>query len=126
LVWRLRYVISPYLFKSRSEFNRFRWDKIQFRSLIDQSRKLEIIVERTPKALIKSITYFFTIRQIIGCCRHTHEFFKLPARIPNTRLNTVDYGDFKGQPLAAPHTYLEIAYIVEEPAPMSRLLAVIF
>jgi hypothetical protein len=118
LVWRLRYVISPYLFKSRSEFNRFRWDKIQFRSLIDQSRNYSRLSNLSP--------IFSRSDKSLGCCRHTHEFFKLPARIPNTRLNTIDYGDFKGQPPAAPHTYLEIAYIVEEPAPMSRLLAVIF
>jgi broad specificity phosphatase PhoE len=41
------------------------------------------------------------------------EFFELPAPIPDARLNAVDYGSFKGQPLSAmkpPHDYVEIAY----------------
>ena len=41
------------------------------------------------------------------------EFFKLPTPISDERLNAVDYGDFKGQPLSVlkpPHTYLDKAY----------------
>ena len=41
------------------------------------------------------------------------EFFKLPAPIADGRLNAVDYGNFKGQPLSGmkpPHNYVEIAY----------------
>jgi broad specificity phosphatase PhoE len=41
------------------------------------------------------------------------EMFKLPEPIPDARLNTVDYGKFKGQPLSSmgpPHDYVEIPY----------------
>ena len=41
------------------------------------------------------------------------ELFKLPAPIPDARLNTVDYGNFKGQPssiMKPPHDYVEIPY----------------
>ena len=41
------------------------------------------------------------------------ELFKLPAPIPDARLNAVDYGDFKGQPQSSmrpPHDYIEMPY----------------
>lgn len=41
------------------------------------------------------------------------ELFKLPAPIPDARLNAVDYGNFKGQPssiMKPPHDYVEIPY----------------
>jgi broad specificity phosphatase PhoE len=42
------------------------------------------------------------------------ELFKLPAPIPDARLNAIDYGDFKGQPASSmrrPHDYVEIRYL---------------
>ena len=39
--------------------------------------------------------------------------FKLPTPIPDARLNAIDYGHFKGQPLSnmkPPHNYVQIAY----------------
>ena len=41
------------------------------------------------------------------------DFFKLPAPISDARLNAVNYGNFKGQPMSGmkpPHDYVEIAY----------------
>ena len=41
------------------------------------------------------------------------EFFKLPTPITDSRLDAVDYGTFKGQPLSSmkrPHNYLEVPY----------------
>ena len=41
------------------------------------------------------------------------ELFKLPAPIPDARLNAVDYGNFKGQPQSSmrpPHDYIEMPY----------------
>lgn len=41
------------------------------------------------------------------------ELFRLPAPIPDGRLNAIDYGNFKGQPMSSmkpPHGYLEIPY----------------
>ena len=41
------------------------------------------------------------------------EMFKLPAPTPDARLNTVDYGNFKGQPRSSmkpPHYYIEMRY----------------
>jgi len=41
------------------------------------------------------------------------ELFKLPAPIPDARLNAVDYGNFKGQPASSmrpPLDYVEIKY----------------
>ncbi len=41
------------------------------------------------------------------------ELFKLPAPIPDARLNAIDYGNFKGQPtsrMRPPHDYVEIKY----------------
>jgi broad specificity phosphatase PhoE len=41
------------------------------------------------------------------------ELFKLPAPIPDARLNAVDYGKFKGQPMSImkpPHDYVAIQY----------------
>jgi broad specificity phosphatase PhoE len=41
------------------------------------------------------------------------ELFKLPAPIPDARLNAIDYGNFKGQPFSImkpPHDFVEIPY----------------
>jgi broad specificity phosphatase PhoE len=41
------------------------------------------------------------------------DFFKLPAPISDGRLNAVNYGSFKGQPMSAmrpPHNYVETSY----------------
>lgn len=41
------------------------------------------------------------------------ELFKLPAPIPDARLNAIDYGNFKGQPQSSmrpPHDYIEMPY----------------
>jgi hypothetical protein len=41
------------------------------------------------------------------------ELFKLPAPILDARLNAIDYGNFKGQPLSSirpPHDYIEMPY----------------
>ena len=41
------------------------------------------------------------------------ELFKLPAPIADARLNAIDYGNFKGQPLSSirpPHDYIEMPY----------------
>src|SRR5919106_86071 len=41
------------------------------------------------------------------------ELFKLPAPIPDARLNPIDYGKFKGQPMSSmgpPHDYVDVPY----------------
>ena len=41
------------------------------------------------------------------------ELFKLPVPIPDGRLNAIDYGNFKGQPMSnlkPPHDYVDIPY----------------
>ena len=42
------------------------------------------------------------------------ELFKLPAPIPDGRLNAIDYGKFKGEPFSTigpPHDYIETPYL---------------
>ena len=72
--------------------------------------------------LLERLVRLFRIFKAVYCpssSRHIEsaalicEFFKLPAPISDERLNAVDYGDFKGQPVSAmkpPRTYLDIAY----------------
>ena len=85
--------------------------KIQFRRLQEED-----------SYLLEKLVRLFRIFKAVYCPsspRHIEsaalicEFFKLPAPISDERLDAVDYGDFKGQPLSVmkpPHTYLDKAY----------------
>jgi broad specificity phosphatase PhoE len=77
--------------------------------------------ERGPYFMEK-IVKLFRIFQAVYCPstpRHVEstqlicEMFKLPAPIPDARLDAVDYGSFKGKPLSSlgpPHDYVEMRY----------------
>ena len=94
--------------------------KIQFRRLQEQDPYL---LERLVRLVrIFKAVYCPSSPRHIESARLICEFFKLPAPISDGRLDAVDYGNFKGQPLSGmkpPHDFVEIA-------PMSRPLAIIF
>jgi broad specificity phosphatase PhoE len=85
--------------------------RTQFRRLQDQDRYF-----------LEKILRLFRIFKVVYCPstpRHIEsaklicELFKLPAPIPDTRLNAIDYGDLKGQPfsiLKPPHEYIDTPY----------------
>lgn len=90
--------------------------------VLDQRRtKFQQLQEQDPY-LFDKLVKLFRIFKAVYCPsspRHIEsatligEFFQLPAPIPDARLNAVDYGTFKGQPLSTmkpPHNYVEIAY----------------
>ena len=85
--------------------------KIEFHRLLDQDR---YFMER--------ILRLFRIFKVVYCPstpRHIEsaglicELFKLPAPTPDSRLNAIDYGHFKGQPssvMKPPHDYVKTPY----------------
>jgi len=85
--------------------------RIQFRRLQDQD-----------SYFMEKILRLFRIFKGIYCPstpRHLEsaelicELLKLPAPIPDARLNAIDYGHFKGQPsstMKPPHHYVEMPY----------------
>jgi broad specificity phosphatase PhoE len=85
--------------------------RIQFRRLQDQDAYL-----------LERLVRLFRIFKAVYCPaspRHVEsatlicEFFRLPAPISDARLDAVDYGIFKGQPLSSmkpPHDYVDRAY----------------
>lgn len=85
--------------------------RIQFRRLQDQD-----------PYLLEKLVRLFRIFKAVYCPsspRHVEsatlicEFFRLPAPILDARLDAVDYGIFKGQPMSGmkpPHDYVEISY----------------
>lgn len=85
--------------------------KTQFRRLQDQDPYL---LERLVRLFrIFKAVYCPTSPRHIESATLICEFFKLPLPIADSRLDAVDYGNFKGQPLSVmqpPHNYVEIAY----------------
>jgi broad specificity phosphatase PhoE len=85
--------------------------RIQFRRLQDQD-----------SYFMEKILTVFRIFKGVYCpstSRHVESaslicgLFKLPAPIPDARLNAIDYGRFKGQPssmMKPPHDYVEMPY----------------
>lgn len=85
--------------------------RFQFRRLQDQD-----------PYLLEKLVRLFRIFKAVYCPsspRHVEsatlicEFFRLPAPILDARLDAVDYGIFKGQPMSSmkpPHDYVEISY----------------
>ena len=102
--------------------------KMQFRRLQEQDPYLLERLVRLVR-IFKAVYCPASLRHIESATLIC-EFFKLPAPILDGRLDAVDYGNFKGQPISSmkpPHEYVEIAYPGgEELAPVSRPLAVIF
>jgi broad specificity phosphatase PhoE len=85
--------------------------KNQFRLLQDQD---DYFLERIVRLfrIFKGVYCPSTPRHIESA-KLICELFKLPAPIPDARLNTVDYGEFKGQPsskMKPPHDYVETPY----------------
>ena len=83
----------------------------EFRRLQDES---PYFLERIVKVfrIFKSVYCPSTPRHIESATVIC-EVFKLPAPIPDPRLNTVDYGNLKGQPRSSmrpPHDYVEIPH----------------
>jgi broad specificity phosphatase PhoE len=85
--------------------------KMQFQRLREQDPYL---LERLVRLFrIFKAVYCPTSPRHIESATLICEFFKLPTPILDARLDAVDYGEFKGQPLSSmkpPHTYIEIAY----------------
>ena len=85
--------------------------RIQFRRLHDQDA---YFMERILRLLriFKSVYCPSTPRHIESA-KLICELFKLPAPIPDARLNAIDYGHLTGQPssiMKPPHFYIEIPY----------------
>ena len=78
---------------------------------------------RIKMVTLEKIVRLFRIFKAVYCPstpRHIEsaalisELFKLPAPIPDRRLNAIDYGKFKGQPFSSmgpPHDYIETPYL---------------
>lgn len=86
--------------------------RTQFRRLQDQD---PYFMERIVRLfrIFKGIYCPSTPRHIESA-KLICEWFKLPAPIPDARLNTVDYGNFNGQPRSSmrpPHDYVEMPYL---------------
>ena len=105
-----------------------------------EKRKMQFqrLQEQDPY-LLERLVRLFRIFKAVYCPsspRHMEsatlisEFFKLPVPISDGRLDAVDYGNFKGQPLSSmkpPHNYVEISIPRwRELASVSRALAVVF
>jgi broad specificity phosphatase PhoE len=85
--------------------------RIQFERLQDQDRYFMEKILRLFR-IFKAVYCPSTPRHIESAALIC-ELFKLPAPIPDERLNAIDYGKFKGQPLstmAPPHDYIETPY----------------
>jgi broad specificity phosphatase PhoE len=83
----------------------------EFRRLQDQD---PYFMERILRLfrIFKSV-YCPTTRRHMESAKVICELFKLPAPLPDARLNPVDYGEFKGQPMSSmkpPHQYMDIPY----------------
>jgi len=85
--------------------------KMQFRRLQEQDPYLLERLVRLVR-IFKAVYCPASLRHIESATLIC-EFFKLPAPISDGRLDAVDYGNFKGQPISSmkpPHDYVEIAY----------------
>ena len=85
--------------------------RMQFRRLHDQD---PYFLERILRLFrIFKAVYCPSTPRHIESAKLICEFFKLPAPIPDARLNNVDYGNCKGQPSSSMrprHEYIEIQY----------------
>jgi broad specificity phosphatase PhoE len=102
LVARLEQPVLPEVIEERRN---------QFRRLQDQG---PYFIERFLRLfrIFKGVYCPSTPRHIESA-KLICELFKLPAPIPDARLNIVDYGNFKGQPRSSmrpPHDYVEMPY----------------
>ena len=90
---------------------------------IMRERKLQFErLEKEDPYLLERLVRLFRIFKAVYCPtspRHIEsatlicDFFKLPAPVSDARLNAVDYGEFKGQPMSAmrpAHMYVDLAY----------------
>jgi broad specificity phosphatase PhoE len=88
-----------------------------------EKRKMQFQrLQQEDPYLLERLVRLFRIFKAVYCPaspRHVQsaklicEFFKLPPPISDGRLDAVDYGNYKGQPLSGmkvPHTYLEMPY----------------
>jgi broad specificity phosphatase PhoE len=85
--------------------------RIQFRQLQDQDRYFMERILRLFR-IFKGV-YCPSTRRHIESAGLICELLKLPAPIPDARLNAIDYGNFKGQPsstMKPPHDYVEMQY----------------
>ena len=85
--------------------------RIQFQRLQDQDRYFMERILRLFR-IFKGVYCPSTPRHIESA-KLICGLFKLPAPIPDARLNAVDYGHFKGQPssiMKPPHDYIETPY----------------
>ncbi|MGE5819499.1 MAG: histidine phosphatase family protein [Deltaproteobacteria bacterium] len=90
--------------------------------VIEERRKQFRRLQDQDPYLLERLVRLFRIFKGVYCPpapRHIQsatlicEQFKLPAPVPDARLDAVDYGNFKGQPLSLmkpPHEYLNIPY----------------
>jgi broad specificity phosphatase PhoE len=85
--------------------------KINFRRLLDQDR---YFMERIIRLFrIFKVVYCPSTPRHIESAELICELFKLSAPIPDSRLNAIDYGQFKGHPssvMKPPHEYIETPY----------------
>jgi broad specificity phosphatase PhoE len=85
--------------------------RIQFRRLRDQDPYLMERILRLFRIL--QGVYCPSTPRHIESARLVCELFKLPGPIPDARLNAIDYGHLKGQPISImepPHVYVETPY----------------
>jgi broad specificity phosphatase PhoE len=88
-----------------------------------EKRKLQFNqLQRQDAYLYERLVRLFRLFKAVYCPsspRHIEsatlicEFFKLPPPIADSRLDAVDYGNFKGQPMSSikpPHNYIDVAY----------------
>lgn len=87
----------------------------------DRRKEFQRLQEEDPY-FMQRILKLFGIFKAVYCpttLRHHEsakvlcELFKLPAPIPDKRLNPIDYGEFKGQAMTSmkpPHAYIETPY----------------
>jgi len=87
----------------------------------ERTRQFRRLQEEDPYLLEKLVRLFRIFKAVycpssprhIESARLICDAFKMPAPVPDARLDAVDYGHFKGQPLSsmkAPHNYVQIAY----------------
>ena len=102
LVARSEQPVLPEVMKER---------KIDFRRLLDQDR---YFMERIIRLFrIFKVVYCPSTPRHIESAGLISELFKLPTPIPDSHLNAIDYGRFKGQPssvMKPPHEYIETPY----------------
>jgi broad specificity phosphatase PhoE len=86
--------------------------RIQFQWLRDQDRYFMGKILRLFR-IFKAVYCPSTPRHVESAALIC-ELFKLPAPVPDGRLNAIDYGKFKGQPISTmgpPHDYIETPYL---------------